>query len=231
MPIYLLGTREEWASLTKVLLGPAADKFLQIQNGGYCHEGVCVFWQLRGLAMLQVAAHEGLHQFLHQRLADQLPMWLEEGLCTQAEAHELQGGRVAFDPGRNLSRRGDLEGAIMRGFWVPLAELLPMDAGDAVGSSEQKAVGYYGQLWGLVRFLRSEAVYSAGLDRLLADAEAGRLHTALGVPAAALAELRARGRDYNKAVSLQLFRHYITGDLPAFEKRYKDFCYRLVGMK
>ena len=231
MAIYILGTREEWASLTRSLMGPSADTYLQIQSGGYCHGDVCVFWQLGGLAMFEVAAHEGLHQFLHRRLADQLPMWLEEGLCTQAEAFELQGDRVSFDPARNLSRRGDLEGALIRGFWIPTEDLLPMDAGDAVTGSERQAVGYYGQLWALVRFLRSDPTYSAGLDRLLADAEAGRFHEAIGLTPQAMAELRAHGRGYNKAVSEKLFRHYVAGDVPAFEKRYKDFCYRLVGMK
>jgi hypothetical protein len=231
LAIYLMGTREEWASLTQSILGPRADTALHIEAGGYCHAGVCIFWQLGGSAMLSVAAHEGLHQFLGKRLLDQLPMWVEEGLCTQVEAHEMEAGRVVFDPSRNLSRLGDLEGALISGMWTPIAELLPMDAGDAVTAQERKAVGYYGQLWALIRFIRSDPATSAGLDRLLADAEAGRLNEALGVPPEALAELRAAGRAYNQSVSEKLFCHYITDDLPRFEKRYKDYCYRLCKMK
>jgi hypothetical protein len=231
LPVYLLSTREEWVSLTKTLLKAHADKYLQIQSGGYCYEGVCVFWVLGGQSTLSVAGHEGFHQFMHHRLTDQLPMWLEEGLCTQAEAYELQGQKVAFDPPANLCRRCDLQAALMRNYWISMDHLLPMDAGDAMGAYVEKTVGYYGQLWALVRFIRSDPVYSKGLDRLIADAEAGRLHEAIGVPTKALAELRLRGRTYNQTISEPIFRHYISDDLSAFEKQYKEYCLKVTELK
>jgi hypothetical protein len=230
LPVYLLATRDEWASLTKALLGPNSGPYLQIQSGGYCYENVCVFWQLGGLSTLSVAGHEGFHQYMHHRLADQLPMWLEEGLCTQAEGLEIDGPTVRFDPRLNISRRGDLEGALVRSYWVPLEKLLPMDAGDALGPYAEKTVGYYGQLWALVQFLRWDPQYAAGLNRFLADAEAGRLHMALDTSKDALDQLRRNGRAYNQGVSEKLFRYYITDDLPAFEKRYKAFCLKLTGL-
>lgn len=230
MPVYFLATRAEWASLTRTVAGEQAAKYLQIEHGGYCRQGVCVFWAMGGQGAFQVAAHEGLHQYVSHRLADQLPMWLEEGLCTQMEACDMHGGFVTFDPRKNLSRRADLERALLHGYWIPVDRLLPMDAGDAVGGFVERAVGYYGQLWALVQFLRSRPKYSAGLDRLLADAEAGRFHEALGVPKGAPAQLRLRGRIYNQAVSEKLFRHYICDDLRAFEREYKAFCLRLTEL-
>jgi hypothetical protein len=110
-------------------------------------------------------------------------------------------------------------------------KLLPMDAGDALGAYVEKTVGYYGQLWALVQFLRSDPSYAPGLLRFIADAEAGRLHEALGMSKEALARLRFNGRAYNQTVSEKLFCHYVTDDLPAFEKRYKAFCLKTAGLQ
>ena len=93
-----------------------------------------------------------------------------------------------------------------------------------------QAVGYYGQLWALVQFLRSREDYRAGLSRLIADAEAGRLHVAMKVPAPALAQLRRRGRAYNRTVSEPFFRYYITDDLDTFEREFRAFAEKLVSL-
>jgi hypothetical protein len=231
LPIYLLSTRDEWASLTTALVGDNAGPYLQIQSGGYCYRNICVFWQMGVQPTLSIAGHEAFHQYMHHRLADQLPMWLEEGLCTQAEAFDIEGTRVGFDPRTNVARRSDLEGALVRSYWVPVEKLLPMDAGDALGTYVEKTVGYYGQLWALVQFIRNSPTYAPGLNRFIGDAEAGRLHEALGMTKEALAQLRRNGRAYNQAVSEKLFRFYITDDIPAFEKRYKAFCLTLVGLQ
>jgi hypothetical protein len=232
MPVYLMGTRREWASLTTSVVGErAAGPYLSIQAGGYCYEGVCVFWDIGVLGTFSVASHEGLHQFFHHRLRDRLPMWLEEGLCTTAEGYELAGDRVTFTPQRNNFRFTDLRGAIVQGRLMPLEELLTTDSGEAIGGSQEQATGYYGQLWALVQFIRSNPATLAGMQRLLADAEAGRLHQALNVSPRELAALRHRGREYNKTVSLPLFRLYIGGDLPAFERDFKAFALKLARLQ
>jgi len=233
LPIYLMGSRDEWAALTREVVGPQrADAYLQISAGGYCYKKTCFFWDIGGLGTFAVAAHEGLHQYLKYRLDDQLPMWLEEGLCVTAEGYEIDGDRVRFTPGRNVHRWSNLRNAIVQGYWIPTDKLLAMDAGHAVGTGEaDRAVGYYGQLWALVRFLRSEEPYRRGLQRLLADAEAGRLHAALGVSRQDLARLRRHGRRYNKAISTRVFRRYITDDLDAFERAYRAFARRLVDLE
>ncbi len=229
LPMYMMGSREEWAALTKAVVKHNAELYLGIENGGYCYKNVCVFWQMPGLGTLQIAAHEGMHQFLHHRMADQLPMWLEEGLCTQAEGYNIQGESVSFGQRFNFSRMGDLERTITNSAWVPSNKLLPMDAGDALGGAVG-GTGYYGQLWAMVQFIRSDPVYRRGLERMIADAEAGLFHEALDLPPAALAELRLRGRIYNQTVSEKLFRHYITDDLATFEKRYRAFALKLTGL-
>ena len=232
MPVYLMGSRREWVSLTMSVVGEkAAGPYLGIQAGGYCYQGVCVFWDIGVLGTFSVASHEGLHQFLHHRLQDRLPMWLEEGLCTVAEGYDLVDDAVTFTPRRNTFRFTDLRAALVQARFLPLQELLTMDSGEAVGNTQEQAVGYYGQLWALLQFIRSNPTYAAGMQRLLADAQSGRLNQALGVSATDLAALRNQGRRYNKAVSLPLFRSYIAQDLAGFEKDYKAFATQLARLQ
>jgi hypothetical protein len=228
MPIYLMADRNQWAALTTSVVGPEAPLYLSIQAGGYCYKKVCIFWDIGGLGTLSVASHEGLHQFLAHRMKNQLPMWLEEGLCTQAEGYQLFGNRVIFTPSDNMIRHGDLRSAIMSDRWIAIQKLLPMDAGDAVVGKTESAVGYYGQLWSLVLFIRSDQTYRQGLMRLLADAQAGKLNQAVNAPAEAMADLQRQGRVYNRVLSERLFRHYICDDMDRFEREYRAFAERLI---
>ena len=182
------------------------------------------------MATLSVAGHEGCHQFLAMRMRHRLPMWLEEGLCVNAEGYSIHDGQVTFTPARNPSRFNDLRAAIVQGRWIPLKTLLPMDSGDAIGGPAEKAVGYYGQLWALVLFIRSQPQYRAGLAQLLDDAEAGRIDRALKAPPQAFGKLARRGRRYNRRLSVPIFRHYISKDIDGFEREYLSFAKKLAGL-
>ncbi len=230
MVIYMMGTRKEWEVLTRSVVKGQASIYLSIQAGGYCYDKVCVFWDFGGLGTLATASHEGLHQFLAHRMTDHLPLWLEEGLCTQAEGNQILTRGVLFDPVDNVLRKVDLKKALMTNNWIPLETLLPMDAGDAVVKSSEYAMGYYGQLWSLVLFIRSEPAYRKGLERLMADAEAGRLYEGLNLPKDELGQVPKFGRQFNKLISRPIFEHYFSKDVKAFEKQYKAFSMKLVGV-
>jgi len=230
MPVYLMATRQEWVALTESVVGKNAGPHLQLQAGGYCYKGTCVFWDIGSLATFSVAAHEGLHQFFYHRLRERLPMWLEEGLCTLAEGYQVNGDMVTFTVDRNIFRFTDLRAALVQSRFRRLEELLSMDSGEAVGGSTYQAVGYYGQLWALAQFIRSNDTYRRGMQRLLANAEAGNLHQALGMSPQELGNLRRQGKTYNKTVSLPLFRAYVSSDLAGFEKEYRAFAQKLARL-
>ena len=221
MPIYFLGDRQAWAAFTEQITGPQSSVFLSIENGGYCYRDVCVLWDMGQFSTFSVAAHEGLHQFLHRHLQDSIPAWAEEGLCTQMEGYDLGARTVRFDAEQNLGRMTTLREALANGRWVPLRTLLPYDAGDFVARGQQ-APECYAQLWALILFIRSEPNYRAGLERLLADAAAGRLHAALPTSAG--------GREYNQAVALPVFERYIDSDLRLFERRYRQYAEKLARL-
>ncbi len=231
MPIYIMASRREWVLLTKHIVGPRQGAYLAIEAGGYYYKGVCVFWDLGGLGTFRVAAHEGFHQFLHHRLKDLLPMWLEEGLCVTMEGHRVDGDRVLFTPNENPFRFSNLRAAILQEHWKPIRKLLPMDAGDVTVKGTERAVSFYAQLWALSMLIRSHPVYREGLKRLIADAEVGRFHAALKLPPAALGKLRGLGRAYNRTVSEPIFRHYITADLDAFDREFLDFAKKVAGLE
>lgn len=231
LTVYMMATRPEWALLTENVVGKHKDMFLSIQAGGYFYNGVCVFWDMGGPATFSVASHEGLHQFLAGRLRDRLPMWLEEGLCVMAEGHEFHGDSIMFTPNRNPSRFMALRTGIIQDHWLPLAEILPMDAGDAVTKGTRRAVSYYGQLWALNMFISSHPTYSLGLKRLLADAESGRLRRALGLGPGSASPLPPRGRGYNRAISERVFRRYITEDLKAFDAEWLAFAMKFADLE
>lgn len=232
MPIYMMGTRPEWVVLTKNVIAPAQQEaYLSIRAGGYCYRGVCVFWDMGGLGTFSVAAHEGLHQFFHYRLIDRLPMWLEEGLCASAEGHEIFNDAVRFTPDQNVSRLTSLRDAILKEYWKPIDQLLPLDAGDVSVRTTEEAVAYYAQLWALSRMLRNSPKYSSGFRRMISDARVGRMHKAMGVPARAMAELRRRGRVYNRTISRPVFQYYITSDLDSFETEFREYASQLADLK
>jgi hypothetical protein len=229
MDLYVLGSRDEWVHLTKHRLGTRSKVYLKLEAGGYMVDGVCVLWDLnRVTATFSVAKHEGLHQFLYHRLKDRIPMWLEEGLCATAEGMTVEQKRVRFTPADNPSRYTSLRRVLNRGYWISLPDLLPMDAGDAIGDHQGKATGYYAQVWSLVLFIRDHADYREGLQQMLNDAAAGTMVDQIGIPSSELPP--GQGRAFNRMISVPAFRHYITDDLEAFEKEWLAYAKKLAGL-
>ena len=226
MPIYMLATRQQWVVMTEAVTRPHQDIFLSIENGGYCYQGKCVFWDLRHIATFSIAAHEGLHQFFHHQLRQHIPAWTEEGLCVLAEGLTIQGSAVRFHPQWNPSRILDLRRAIANGRWIGLQKLVSTDAADYISGKGQESPEYYGQLWALMLLIRSEPTYRAGLERMVADAAAGRLREQLDVP-----PIIGTGRAYARAIAVPAFKHYIEADLGGFEKRFGAYARTLAKLE
>lgn len=231
MPFYIMGSRQEWSSLTEQKFGRQGDALQSMHAGGYTYEKVCVLWDIGGLGTLAVASHEGLHQFLARRMKHPLPLWLEEGLCASAEGYQLMGEGVLFTPDDNAPRINDLRQALLRGLWVPTNKLLPMASADILGKPVEQAVGYYGQLWAMSVYLRNDPRYRAGFARLLADAQAGQLGSSANLPADILELHRRDPRLYNRTISEPVFRHYFTSDLDTFDREFRGFARRLINVR
>jgi len=69
------------------------------------------------------------------------------------------------------------------------------------------------------------------MQQMIADAQNGRMHLALGLTADALAKLKRHGRAYNRTISTPLFKHYISNDQAMFDMEYLAFARKLAGLK
>ncbi len=218
--IYVMGTQREWLELTRHVIG----REVPVSAGGYCYEKTCFFWDVGIRRTFSVGAHEGMHQFFRHRLRDPLPMWLEEGLCTLCEGYRIDRDSVRFSVSGNHDRARDLSRAITSDYWLRLRRLLPMHSMEAMklGVAE-RVVAYYGQLWALTQMLLAEPEYRRGLRALLADAQRGALHEALGMSRRRFDRLRRDGLRVNREISIPLFRHYIDADLDRFEGEFRRF--------
>ena len=229
MDVYMMNTRQEWVALTKSVFGQDA-MALSIGAGGYCYKGVGVYWDLRHRSTFAIAAHEGLHQFIYHRTKNRLPLCIEEGLAVNAEGFHFLKDSVVFLPHHNPSRFLALRRAIVHKRWITIDRLLDMNAADYLNRGTEYSVGWYGQVWALVQFLRSNDIYSKGLQQMLCDAQAGLFHKALGITKGKFEWMQKRGRSYNIKVSRPLFEHYITNDLKTFEREYRAFALKLAKL-
>lgn len=226
MSLYVMGSREQWAMLTQEVTGPHSELFLAIENGGYCYEGTCVLWDMGHFATFSVAAHEGLHQFLHYRVRNGLPSWVEEGLATQMEGFDVYGNEaVRFNPDHNVLRPNDLRNAIASERWLGVPALLTTDPGEQIHGAPLTAPQYYGQVWALIMYIRSQPKYLQGFQRMIADARLGKLP---GPPMEAEART---GGEYRRAIAVPVFRKYISDDLSGFEREFRKYASKLARIR
>lgn len=184
---FVLASRPQWESMTRSLLRDKARPYLRIERGGYAVNGVGVFYDLGQRDTFVMAAHEGWHQYVQSAFADPLPVWLDEGLACYFEGFRWRADEPdtpEFLPWMNPQRFDQLRAAASAGRLVPLEELLvsrPQDLLDTDRGGDA-ALTYYAQCWALVHFLiESDAgARRPGLERLLRDAQAGRLADAVG---------------------------------------------------
>lgn len=226
MPMYMMGTRGDWESLNATQFGRDSGPSVVIENGGYTYKGVTVCYDIGGMATLSVASHEGLHQFLHHRLKDRIPLWAEEGLATTCEGFITEDGFVRFMPDKNVLRIIDLHNALAGGEWIGLEELLTTNTPEQAAKGPGRSLGFYGQLYALCYFLRTHEQYKPRWEAMIRDASEGRYHEVLSPFEQRLAKSRRRSQ-----VGLPIFRHYITEDLEGFEAEYREFAEKLARRK
>jgi hypothetical protein len=227
MIVYLFGTRDEWADFTKLTFPAQAYTYLHLQAGGYTDQpsGTAVTHDLGRDRTLSLLAHEGFHQYVARHLDRPLPAWLNEGLACQWEAFKLTEDRPVFTPKQNYLRRNGLRSALnSKDGFIPLPQLLGMNAGEAVVETGQTVRSYYSQVWLLILFLQqgSKGKYAEGYKALLADAGTDRLDAAVGA-------YRATNPDAGKlSEGEMIFRHYITENMGECANEYFDFARQVV---
>jgi len=221
--VYLFQTRPQWAALTERITGQSRETVLKVRAGGYCYQGVCVFWDIGTMATYSVAAHEGLHQFLYHATGHRLPHWAEEGLAVLAEGFRLDGELVTFEPSENTLRVNALRNALLSDRWRPVERLTAMTSMQNLDETPFTGGDYYAQLWAMLLLIRSDAAYTAGLQRMCRDAADGTLAASLGISGRDYRRLERDPAAYAAEIGPRAFKHYIDSDLDRFERRFAAF--------
>lgn len=179
---FVLANRQQWTELTTRVTGPAASTYLRIDRGGFAHQTRAVYWDIGPHDTLQVAAHEGWHQYTQAVFNVPLPVWLEEGLATYMAGFgwdpdsPANAPRPVFRPWSNPERFDALRKLAAQGRLVPLDELLNARPQDLIRTSSDDTLAYYAQVWALSHFLAEGAGgrYRPELQRLLREHANGR---------------------------------------------------------
>lgn len=220
METYIMGSRAQWAALTRQFTGSRAETYLKIRAGGFAENGRALLFDLGSKGTFGTVGHEGWHQYTQQVMRDPLPIWLEEGAATQFEGFRWAEDVPVFLPWANVERFDRLRDVVNAGRLLRLDELLvrrPQDLIDAY--SNDAALDYYAQVWALVHFLREGegGRHRRGLARVLEDAAQGRMidlvRANLGQRVASQAALRRVG----SAVFLTYFDDDLTRSAAAYE--------------
>ena len=230
--IYLFADRRQWEDFTNNFAGGQAQIFRRIKAGAYCHNGVCVAYDIGIERTFSVLAHEGWHQFSSRHFKFRLPSWLDEGVAMLFETQAAGDGTLVFEPAQNTYRLETLKKTLSRNQMLPLSKLIATTPGEVLATDRAETVmGFYSQSYALIRFLR-EANDGKRLDdyrRLLADGLRG--DWPLDEVSRKIAADRNIPRNilWNHLVSLVLFHEYIGDDYEPVEKEYLAFCRRIVA--
>jgi len=234
LTIYLFDTRRQWEDFTREFAGEQAETFCRIRAGAYCHNGVCVAYDIGPVRTLSVLGHEGWHQFSGRHFKFRLPSWLDEGVAMLFETAGPEAGTFGLEPAKNTYRLDGLRTTLAEGKMIPLQDLIASNPGQVLAMDHTEAVmAFYSQSYALVRFLR-EGADGRRLDayhRLLADGLYGRWP--LDKVSSKIAADRNIPRNilWNHIVSLVLFEDYVGSDYEQIEKEYLAFCRRIVEVK
>ena len=220
--IYLFADRRQWEDFTNNFAGGQAEIFRRIKAGAYCHNGVCVAYDIGSERTFSVLAHEGWHQFSSRHFRFRLPSWLDEGVAMLFETQ----------PAKNAYRLGALKKTMSKNKMLPLSELIATTPGDVLATDRAEPVmGFYSQSYALIRFLREAGGGKrlVNYHRLLADGLRGRWPIDEASRKIAADRNIPRNILWNHRVSMVLFREYIGNDYEPVEKEYLAFCRQIVA--
>jgi Protein of unknown function (DUF1570) len=227
---YLMRNRDQWAQLTRELMGSQASIYLQIDRGGFAASGRALLWTIGPRDTFAIAAHEGWHQYTQRSFREPLPIWLDEALATYMEGFLVDpsdSSRITFSGWANVERFGRLSEAASRGQLLSLEELLVAAPQRLIQGSDDRTLTYYAQVWALAHFLMEgeQGRYQPMLTRALSDAAYGQLESTLR---RRLGEGPARA-SMNTKLGPGLFAAYFNADLDASAIEYAQFIERLTA--
>jgi len=232
--VYLFADRQQWTAFTKNFAGEQAELYCAIKAGAYCHNGVCVAYNIGRKRTFSAIGHEGWHQFNSKHFKFRLPSWLDEGVAMLFESSRAEDGTFVFEPWEDTYRLDALRRTLRKNEMMPLKELISINPGEVLATNESEAImAFYGQSYALVRFLREGGCGKrpGTYRQLLLDGLKG--DWPLDEVSKKIAEDRNQPRTilWNRVVGQSLFHQYIGDDFEQVEQRYLAFCRQIIDQK
>jgi len=228
--VYLFAERKQWEDFTRSFAPGAARLLTKIKAGAYYLKGACVSYNIGRERTFSVLGHEGWHQFNSRHFRFRLPSWLDEGIAMLFEANRYDQGLFYFEPVRNMYRLGALKKTLINNKMIPLKQLIAMNPGEAIITSDETVTALYSQAYALVRFLREED-YGKRLGnyhQLLLGGLRGEWSLSKAAKRIAADRNIPLTVRWNRAVGSMLFKQYISDDFDQIEKEYITFCKKIV---
>lgn len=233
LDMYVMATRPQWQKLTLMELGERGRQLIGIARGGFSIGGRAFLFDIGSADTMSIACHEGWHQYSQRNFAEALPVWAEEGCATFMEGHRWRAGGVIFSGWNNAERFDRLREAVDKGDLLPLETVLTAAPDQILAMGNEAGVTYYAQVWAMVHFLREGegGKYKAAFERLLKDAQAGRISAAVvdSTRRAGNGDNRGRMLILARGLGTQVFRTYINPDLSRAEAEYRAFISQIVA--
>ena len=217
MECYVFASRREWATFTSAKTGTDATIYLHITRGGYTVRDWFVAFYIGEAGTFSVAAHEGFHQFAARHFKTRIPPFLEEGIACLFENVQWEMGVPTWKLDTNPNRLGSLRTAIAAGQFIPLSELITLHAGQVVNGPKARISAFYGESWAFAQFLwtADNKKFRPRLQRLLADAAAGKIQGILSRPIDAVF--------WNPATAKPLLERYLGSDLQTLDGEFQHY--------
>lgn len=223
MEVFVLRSRPEWERFVGRVYGAEGlDRYSGIDRGGFTERGRSVLWDIGVQDTFAILAHEGWHQYAQVSLREPLPSWLDEGIAAWAEGFRwdtYRPERAEFLPWANVERFDQLRRAVERDGVIPLGQLLTERPQQLIRVSAESALTYYAECWALVHYLMQDPGKREALERLLADAAAGRVY---GRVRARFGERAARSALLRRA-GPEVWQVYFGEDLAEADGRFGAF--------
>ena len=223
---YVLGERRQWQAFTRKILPGESGLYLSLGKGGYTTEGLAVLYDIGRWDTLCITAHEGWHQYCQNNFKEMLPAWIDEGIATYMEGcrFDRSSDVATFLPWRNFERFNELRNCYRRGMMYPLFDLITRSPQYFLEEGQEHLLSYYAQVWVLTHFLMEGegGRHRAGLERLLQDAQKGKLGETL-VNSPRLEEIPRRRRTSRAMRGMAEVLVYFDTTIEELESGFRDF--------
>lgn len=235
LTLYIFKNGVQWEDYGRLLGIPEKEVTVVGELTGFARkDSAAVYLSQERTYTLSAVGHVGMLEYLWLHGAGDAPLWIREGLATQAEGFDeqqeeslfvpgqIRAVRYVFQPGFNARRFHQMRVAIQKNWLLGLDQLLTMEDFGKGTNPQLIAQTYLAQLWAMMVFMDGSKDYRKGYERMRQDLASGAL--------------ASKVQDYLAAGTQKItpgqaaFHIYITADTAAFQRKFMDWVVQYVGL-